>query len=174
LDEAGQDAIAEWTVPAGWTTTDGLATDGSNDPATWVVPPLSVTGTTDYAVTFTFTVTDSGSCPRTFGVAIRGSAEDYLAGGIRWKCDPMAILWAGQDQLATAPITVTEGTHTVTVAAQGTNLSLALDGSVIVSATTDRAPSGETIGFWSDGVALTITNVTVTDLTTLHPEATPA
>jgi hypothetical protein len=161
LYAASGDDFGDWNVPTGWSTGTGIATDGTTDPAAWVAPPVSVPDTNDYSVTFTVELGDADTCPRSFGVAIRGSSDGYIAGGFRWDCEAEALIWANQDALSATAITLEPGTHTVQLAAQGQTIELSLDGQVVLQTDTDRFPSGSEIGFWSDGVPLTISDVVV-------------
>lgn len=160
LDTSNGDFTA-WTVPNGWTSNGELTTDGTNDSRGWVVAPISISGTNDYSVTFTFVLSDSQTCPRSFGVAVRGSESGYLAGGLRWDCDASAVIWASQDVLTTADVSLEPGEHTFGLRVVADKVTLSIDETVIVETTTDRYPSGSLIGFWSDGVPVTITNVRV-------------
>ena len=155
--------LAAWPLPDGWNREGGLSTDGGGD-APWVIAPITVTSTNDYAVEVSFIVEAADTCPRNFGVAIRGSDAGYYAGGIEWGCDPVVRLWAGQNVLAEQPIELSDGPHVLRVEAIGDQISVSLDGAEIVTATDASVPAGGQIALWSSGVPITITNVDVIEL----------
>ena len=160
-------------MPDGWGTDGSLSTTGAGTGSTWAQPPVSAQGINDYQVSFSVEIGDSNTCPRSFGVALRGSNDGYYAGGIRWDCDPVAVIWANQTVLASVPLALIEGTHTVALSAIGNQISLSIDGAIILTATSDLYPTGSDIGFWSDQVPVSITDVVVAPAYMPPPEGTP-
>jgi hypothetical protein len=153
----------EWTLPESWRQENGLVTEGGGD-AEWVLAPIRVERTANYAVEVTFQAGETDTCPRSFGVAIRGNSAGYYAGGIEWGCDPAVRLWAGQNVLAEQPFDITDGPHVLRVEAVGNRISVSVDGEVVVSASDASNPTGSQIALWSNGVPVTVTSVKVVEI----------
>jgi hypothetical protein len=156
--------FSAWTVSEGWSAEFGLHAAGDGDGG-WALPPVTVTGTTDYAVEIDFVLLESDQCPRNFGVAIRGSDAGYYAAGIDWDCDQMAVLWAGQERLESLPLALDQSLHVLRVEAIGDRITYSIDGQVVSEVTDTRHPAGGEIGIWANGVAISITAFRIYDMT---------
>ncbi len=156
--------FSAWNVSEGWSTASGLRSNGEGGGG-WALPPVTVTGISDYAVEIDVIVWESDECPRNFGVAIRGSDAGYYAAGIEWDCEAMAMIWAGQERLAMTPIALGPTLHVLRVEAVGDRIAFSIDGQLVLETTDTTYATGDEIGIWSNGVPLSITSVRITDLT---------
>ena len=163
----------DWSIPDGWTAGADLATDGSSSGDAWIEPPLTIDSTSDYGIDFTFTVASADQCPRSFGVAIRGSDDGYYAAGFLWNCDPVIAIWANQQMLVQQPVALTDGPHQMRLQASGSQIAVLLDGQTVLIVDDEKYPGGGEIGFWSDGVPVHISDVNVTAAQPVVAEGTP-
>lgn len=164
FDTAADGSFEGWTLPEGWSSDGALTTDGQAQEVGWAAPPVTVGSTNDYGVEFEFVLGATDECPRSFGAAIRGTSAGYIAGGVEWNCDAEALIWIGQDRIASTAIVLEPGEHTMRVQAVGNQATVFIDGQVSIEATTDDVPSGDQVAFWSAGVPITITSVRIVDL----------
>lgn len=149
--------FAAWpSLPDGWTIAgNALVYDGRRFTA-YAEPPVHPTGHPDHSVEIEFRVVKPPACGTNFGVVIRGSDAGYYAGGVEWNCAPELLLWTPQQRLAQQPIEIGEGWHTLRIAARGQQISVSLDGVVILQHEDSSQPFGSQVALWSDGVSLEI------------------
>jgi hypothetical protein len=119
-------------------------------------PPVHPTGRPDHAVEIEFRIVKPPECGTNFGVVIRGSDAGYYAGGLEWNCAPALLLWTPQQSIAQTPIEIGDGWHTLQIAAKGQQITVSLDGAVIIQREDSSQPSGSQVALWSDGVSLEI------------------
>lgn len=155
--------FSTWTVPNGWSIAGDLRSNGEGGGG-WALPPVTVTGITNYAVEIDVTVGESDQCPRNFGVAIRGSDAGYYAAGIEWDCEAMAMIWAGQERLATESVDFALSPHVLRIEAVGDRITFLVDGQLVHETTDSTFATGSEVGIWSNGVPLTITGVRILDV----------
>lgn len=144
------------SLPEGWSV-DGpvLSYDGRRFTA-YAEPPVHPAGIADHAVEIEFRVLEQPECGTNFGVVIRGSDAGYYAGGLEWNCDPAIHIWTPQQSLGQQPIDLSAGWHTLRVEAIGPQISVTLDGKVILQREDFSQPAGGQVAIWSDGVPLEI------------------
>jgi hypothetical protein len=155
--------FGQLTLPAGWRIDNGLVADGSAEQA-WVLLPAIPGLGADQAMEAVIQVGDGEKCPGNFGLALRGTQDGFVAGGLEWACDESAKIWAGQSVLAqgSAP-SLAKGTHLIRIEARGATVRFLIDGTVVLDATTSQIAGGQ-LGLWSSGVPLRVESLRVVNL----------
>jgi hypothetical protein len=158
------DQFGQLMLPgAGWRIDHGLVSDGAGN-GQWVSLPAIAGLSSDQAIEMEIELGGDGACPRNFGLAVRGTDNGYVAGGLEWACDAAVKLWAGQSVIAQAAApAMSPGKHLVRLEARGASVRLIVDGAVVLEAKTSQAAGGQ-LAFWSSGVAFTIDSLRVIDL----------
>jgi hypothetical protein len=155
--------FGQLTLPAGWKIQDGLVADGSSA-QNWVLLPAIAGLGPDQAIEAEIVLGDSAPCPGNFGLAVRGTQDGFVAGGLEWACDETAKLWAGQSVLIQGKAPgLSAGAHLFRVEARGATVRFLIDGAVVLEATTSQVAGGQ-LGLWSSGAPLTVKSLRVVNL----------
>jgi hypothetical protein len=154
-------AFAQLSLPAaGWRIDHGLIADGSGA-QTWVTLPVISGLGADQAIEAEVKIDDGGSCPRNFGLALRGADTGFVAGGIEWACDQAVKLWSGQSAIAQGEASALGSDwHLLRLEVHGGNVRMFIDGALVADGTTTQSAGGQ-LAIWSSGVPLTVRAVRV-------------
>ncbi len=152
----GSDFAAWVALPDGWRVEGNLLVYDGRRFTAYAEPPVHPAGRLDHAVEIEFRIVEPPDCGTNFGIVIRGSDAGYYAGGLEWNCAPTLLLWTPQQSIAQAPIEIDESWHTLQIAADGQQITVSLDGTVVIQREDFSQPSGTQVALWSDGVALEI------------------
>jgi hypothetical protein len=158
------EAFAQLILPAaGWRIDHGLIADGSSAPD-WVTLPAIPGLGADQAIEAEIKIGDGGSCPRNFGLALRGADTGFVAGGVEWACDQAVKLWSGQSVIAQGDaVALDSGWHFVRLEVRGGGVRMFIDGALVLDATTSQSGGGQ-LAIWSSGVPLTVRSLRVFNL----------
>lgn len=155
--------FGQLTLPADWRIENGLVADGSSA-RDWVLLPAIAGLGPDQAIEAEIVLGNAAPCPGNFGLALRGTQDGFVAGGLEWACDESAKLWVGQGVLAQGqPPVLAAGAHLFRVEARGATIRFLIDGAVVLEATTSQVAGGQ-LGLWSSGVPLTVKSLRVVSL----------
>jgi hypothetical protein len=158
------ETFAQLTLPAaGWRIDHGLIADGSGA-QDWVALPAIPGLGADQAIEAEVKFGNGGSCPRNFGLALRGADTGFVAGGVEWACDQAVKLWSGQSVIAQGDVgALGSDWHLVRLEVNGENVRMFIDGALSLDAMTTQSAGGQ-LAIWSSGVPLTVRSLRVFNL----------
>jgi len=146
---------AGWSLPPGWSESEGMLVIDGGGRGEWLLPPFAVEDRDDYAVEAEIQLNGDPECERNAGLAARGGDESYVAAGAEWACLPSLRLWSAQGEIGRVAADLTPGWHTYRLEVRGATARLSIDGMVVLSGPAGTATGGQ-VAVWSNDVPLSL------------------